>query len=561
MRWRSERPTETHSMGKQTGPPELPRIDSRSAGSSQDGVATLWGMWAVVRARRPHDWASPGCEQRAVTWTACDSRGGDGGRAVTSGWCTIQLQCCPCGLTRVCPTVVAGTAERLDALPTALGSWCAKTVWALSRGSRVLTFGSGSVASAEVVSYEAIRAAWLCRLSAQGRACSFLSWPEAPTGWGAKAPSPCDRPTALWIGLGANRRGSWGSWRPLPVTGREPCFQTLCKRLQRHNQHTGGGAAKGSRGGWYRRRCVLRHPHRTPWVPNGTGQRCVGRYIVPEPYSLGCWQNGSWTRVRKQGVAHCRPMDLSNRRKRKLLFLWESGYRHWTSSGTERKWNKRFSSRPSTGGRSGAVLAVSWERANSNICRFPASGLLRWLPGRLGAWLERGGRPPARGSTRWPRCRFSLGRSSSGGCPRRRADWGLAPGAAVDGASRWGRTCWITSVCCCTAENCWAKPSTVSPNNPAWEMGASRKRALSTSFISTRLSQRWRSWTTMVDIAFPRDRTVTFIARRAKSVAVRSSCINPRSVLPSCTCLSALAWWTCRIAMACRAEAAWPTAL
>ncbi len=111
----------------------------------------------------------------------------------------------------------------------------------------------GSVASAEVVSYEAIRAAWLqlrmpyapgasetvsvvphsClwrnsgssallghvplwgvpsyslsltphrekRFSAQGRACSFPSWPEAPTGWGAGAPSPCDRPTALWIGL------------------------------------------------------------------------------------------------------------------------------------------------------------------------------------------------------------------------------------------------------------------------------------------------------------------------------------------------------------------------
>ncbi len=70
----------------------------------------------------------------------------------------------------------------------------------------------------------------------------------------------------------------------------EPCLQTLCKRLQRHNRRTGGGAAKGSRGGWYRRRCILRHPHRNPWVPNGTGQRCVGRYIVPEPYSLGCWQ-------------------------------------------------------------------------------------------------------------------------------------------------------------------------------------------------------------------------------------------------------------------------------
>ncbi len=73
-------------------------------------------------------------------------------------------------------------------------------------------------------------------------------------------------------------------------------------------------------------------------------------------------------------------------------------------------------------------------------------------------------------------------------------------------------------------------------------LGASRKRALSTSFISARLSQRWRSWTTMVDIAFPRDRAVTFVARRAKSVAVRSSCINPGSVLPSCTFLSALAW-------------------
>ncbi len=116
------------------------------------------------------------------------------------------------------------------------------------------TSGPGSVASAEVVSYEAIRAAWLqlqmpyapgvsetvsvvphsClwrnsgssallghvppwgmpsyspsltphrekRLSAQGRACCFPSWPEAPTGWGAGARSPCDRPTALWIGLG-----------------------------------------------------------------------------------------------------------------------------------------------------------------------------------------------------------------------------------------------------------------------------------------------------------------------------------------------------------------------
>ncbi len=79
---------------------------------------------------------------------------------------------------------------------------------------------------------------------------------------------------------------------------REPHLQMLCKRLQRHNRHTCGGAAKGSKDGWYRRRCVLRHPHRTPRVPNGTGQRCVGRNVIPEPYSLGYWQNGSWARVR-----------------------------------------------------------------------------------------------------------------------------------------------------------------------------------------------------------------------------------------------------------------------
>ncbi len=36
----------------------------------------------------------------------------------------------------------------------------------------------------------------------------------------------------------------------------------------------------------------------------------------------------------------------------------------------------------------------------------------------------------------------------------------------ADGASRWGRMCWIASVCFCTTENCWAKPSTVSLNSP-----------------------------------------------------------------------------------------------
>ncbi len=67
------------TRGRQPGLPELPRIDSRTAGSFRDGVAILWGTWAVMRAPRLHDWASPGCGRRVATCAASDSRGGDGG--------------------------------------------------------------------------------------------------------------------------------------------------------------------------------------------------------------------------------------------------------------------------------------------------------------------------------------------------------------------------------------------------------------------------------------------------------------------------------------------------
>ncbi len=99
-----------------------------------------------------------------------------------------------------------------------------------------------------------------------------------------------------------------------------------------------------------------------------------------------------------------------------------------------------------------------------------------------------------------------------------------------------------------------------SPNRPAWEIGESRKRCLSDSLISTKVSHRWRSWTTNVDIVWPRARAVTFVALSARSVTVRSSCNTPGSASPSCSCFNALAWWTCRRAMACRAEAACPAA-
>ncbi len=56
--------------------------------------------------------------------------------------------------------------------------------------------------------------------------------------------------------------------------------------------------------------------------------------------------------------------------------------------------------------------------------------------------------------------------------------------------------------------------------------------------MSTRHSQRWRSWTTSVDIAWPRDRAITFITRGARSGAVRSSFRTSGSWPPPCMSLS-----------------------
>ncbi|XDV34052.1 hypothetical protein PO909_004262 [Leuciscus waleckii] len=102
--------------------------------------------------------------------------------------------------------------------------------------------------------------------------------------------------------------------------------------------------------------------------------------------------------------------------------------------------------------------------------------------------------------------------------------------------------CLIASVCFWAVENFWAKSSTAPPKRPAWDMGASSRRVRSGSRISARFSQRCLSWTTAVDITKPRERAVTFVARRARSVAARSSSKSAGSVLPSCMSRSILAW-------------------
>ncbi len=85
-----------------------------------------------------------------------------------------------------------GTSETVSVVPHSC-------LWRNSGSSALL----GYIPPWGVPSYSpSLTPHWEKRLSARGRACSFPSWPEAPTGWGAGAPSACDRSTALWIGLG-----------------------------------------------------------------------------------------------------------------------------------------------------------------------------------------------------------------------------------------------------------------------------------------------------------------------------------------------------------------------
>ncbi len=180
----------------------------------------------------------------------------------------------------------------------------------------------------------------------------------------------------------------------------------------------------------------------------------------------------------------------------------------------------------------GVVRSPSPEEQTSPTLGRPSQGrLLRRLPpGLAGAWT--GGAAALRPAPRRclaGGCCAGAG-AAAGGRPRRRVDRGTAAGGRVEAAAaRRGRMCRIASVSFCAAENCWAKFSTASPNRPVWDTGAFRNCALSTSFMSARHSQRWRSWTTMVDIARPRDRAVTFVARSKRSVAVRSSLRTPGS--------------------------------
>ncbi len=181
----------------------------------------------------------------------------------------------------------------------------------------------------------------------------------------------------------------------------------------------------------------------------------------------------------------------------------------------------------------GVVPSPSPEEQTSPSLGRPSQGrlLLRLPPGLAGAWT--GGAAALRPAP-WRclagGCCAGAG-VAAGGRPRRRVDRGTVAGSRVEAAAaRRGRMCLIASVCFCAAENLGEVLHRVA-EEAGLGHGAFRNRALSASFMSARHSQRWRSWTTMVDITRPRDRAVTFAARSARSVVVQSSLRTPGSCL------------------------------
>ncbi len=274
------------------------------------------------------------------------------------------------------------------------------------------------------------------------------------------------------------------------------------------------GAAQWSPGARLERQSVSKwglsvwcNTHLAPRLGRGRGRR--HRVLGPDPAAH--WRRERGMGMWRRGLAHCHPRPLGTRRKRKLL-LWSFGYR-----GPVAEQNKNSPPGPPPG--EGVVLSPSPEEQDPEAPGRPSQG--RRLP-----WHFTGlaGAEAGRAAFLWPapccgHCEgCCCGRAgaeveAAGGRLRRRAGGGAAAGGgAGDSSDRRGRMWRNASVCFCAAENCWAKSSTASPNRPAWEIGESRKRCLSDSLISAKVSHRWRSWTTNVDIVWPRARAVTFVA-------------------------------------------------
>ncbi len=129
--------------------------------------------------------------------------------------------------------------------------------------------------------------------------------------------------------------------------------------------------------------------------------------------------------------------------------------------------------------------------------------------------------------------------ADAGGCPRRRAGW------ALQLTNGWSSSCpprqdmldRLTLLLC--SQELLGHVTGCIAEEASLEYRKFEEPYFVGIPMSTRHSQRWRSWTTSVDIARPRDRAITFVARGARSGAVRSSFRTSGSWPPPCMSLSA----------------------
>ncbi len=181
--------------------------------------------------------------------------------------------------------------------------------------------------------------------------------------------------------------------------------------------------------------------------------------------------------------------------------------------------------------------------------------------------LGRGGGGPRRSLRPAPCCGHCegccCGRAGAEGGGRRRAPSatsraeGLQPavGGLLDSSGPPGQDDETPPSASVRRRTVGQSPPSLRRIGPAWEIGESRKRCLSDSLISAKVSHRWRSWTTNVDIVWPRARAVDFsspLARVRRCGAVPANHLGQHH--PRAGCFKRLAWWTCRRAMACRAK-------
>ncbi len=185
------------------------------------------------------------------------------------------------------------------------------------------------------------------RSSAQGRVCSFLGWPEVPTGWGDWAPYPCVRTTVLETGPEwASRRGSWGyeCLLPLTVQGRllrpwwrheatgiarreGPCTGMLAPRTQsgetvcveggsRHgSRRPSGRLLQTNRGDGRIERCVSASTSWTGACEGPDSERAGPGLVVTHRLSWVRWSRGCRTPTssRLEGPALSRPSPVGPR--------------------------------------------------------------------------------------------------------------------------------------------------------------------------------------------------------------------------------------------------------